>query len=43
MTDVHIVIGCLALGLNLLAFLLGRGVAATRPSQWFWRLLRAAS
>ncbi len=42
MTVVHIVIGCLALGLNLLAFLLG-SVAWLRkgPSPLFWRLLRA--
>jgi hypothetical protein len=39
--DVHIVVGCLALALNLLAFLLGT-LAWTRrqPSRWFWRLLR---
>lgn len=42
MKDVHIAIGCLALGLNLLAFLWG-AVAwmRRRPSSWFWRLLRA--
>ncbi|HTW13441.1 MAG TPA: hypothetical protein VME01_11900 [Solirubrobacteraceae bacterium] len=42
MKDVHIVIGCLALGLNLLAFLWG-SVAwlRKRPSDWFWRWLRA--
>ena len=41
MKDVHIVVGCLALGLNLLAFLFG-AVAwlRTRPSPWFWWLLR---
>ncbi len=41
MKDVHIVVGCLALALNLLAFLVGT-VAWTRrhPSRWFWRLLR---
>ncbi|MDE3131262.1 MAG: hypothetical protein KGL16_08915, partial [Acidobacteriota bacterium] len=39
--DVHIVVGILALGLNLLAFLLG-AVAwwRRRASPWFWRLLR---
>ncbi len=39
--DVHIVVGCLALGLNLLAFLFG-AVAwwRKRPSPWFWWLLR---
>ena len=39
--DVHIAIGCLALGLNLLALLWG-SVAwfAKRSSDWFWRLLR---
>ncbi len=42
MTDVHIVVGCLALALNLLAFLLGAVAwARRRPSHWFWRLLRA--
>jgi hypothetical protein len=42
MTVVHIVIGCLALGFNLLAFLLG-AVAwlRRRPSTSFWGLLRA--
>ncbi len=41
MKDVHIVVGILALALNLLAFLLG-GVAwlQRRPSRWFWRSLR---
>jgi hypothetical protein len=41
--DVHIVVGVLALGLNLLAFVLG-AVAwlRRRPSAWFWRLLRSA-
>jgi hypothetical protein len=40
--DVHIVIGCLALGLNLLAFLLGSAAwLRKRPSEWFWKLLRA--
>ncbi len=39
--DVHIVIGCLALGLNLLAFLLGSSAwFRRRPSGWFWKLLR---
>jgi hypothetical protein len=40
--DLHIAIGCLALGLNLLAFLWG-SVAwlRKRPSDWFWRLLRS--
>ena len=40
--DVHIVVGCLALGLNLLAFLFG-AVAwlRKRPSPWFWWLLRS--
>jgi hypothetical protein len=40
--DVHIVIGCLALGLNLLAFLWGCVAwLKRRPSEWFWRLLRS--
>lgn len=39
--DVHIVIGCLALGLNLLAFLWGSAAWLRKhPSDWFWRLLR---
>jgi len=40
--DIHIAIGCLALGLNLLAFAWG-AVAWFRKtaSEWFWRLLRA--
>jgi hypothetical protein len=39
--DVHIAIGCLALGLNLLAFLWGSAAwLRRRPSDWFWRLLR---
>jgi hypothetical protein len=41
MTIVHIVIGCGALGLNLVAF--GWGAWAwyrQQPSMWFWRLLR---
>ena len=42
MKDVHIVIGCLALGLNLLAFLLGAVAWLRRqPNAWFWRLLRS--
>jgi hypothetical protein len=42
MTVVHIVIGCLALGLNLLAFLLGAAAwLRKRPTPWFWPLLRA--
>ncbi|HEX3801538.1 MAG TPA: hypothetical protein VHV75_01745 [Solirubrobacteraceae bacterium] len=41
MKDVHIVVGCLALGLNLLAFLLGTFAwVRSRPNAWFWRLLR---
>ncbi|MDE3134321.1 MAG: hypothetical protein KGL15_09665 [Acidobacteriota bacterium] len=42
MKDVHIVVGILALGLNLLAFVLG-GVAwlRRRASAWFWRALRS--
>ena len=42
MKDVHIVVGILALALNLLAFLLG-SVAwlRRRPSAWFWRALRS--
>lgn len=40
--DLHIVVGCLALGLNLLAFLWGAlAWWRQRPSTWFWRLLRA--
>jgi hypothetical protein len=39
--DVHIVVGFLALGLNLLAFALGAAAWLRRkPSAWFWRLLR---
>jgi hypothetical protein len=42
MTVVHIVIGCLALGLNLVAFVLGAVAWMRRkPSPLFWRLLRA--
>ncbi|MDA8069447.1 MAG: hypothetical protein M0T77_12690, partial [Actinomycetota bacterium] len=42
MKDVHIVVGILALALNLVAFLLG-AVAwrRRRPSTWFWRTLRS--
>jgi hypothetical protein len=41
-TDVHIVVGCLALGLNLLAFFWGAVQWwHQRPSPWFWKLLRA--
>lgn len=41
MKDVHIVIGVLALALNLGAFLLGSAAwLRRRPSDWFWRLLR---
>jgi hypothetical protein len=40
--DVHIVVGILALGLNLLAFLLGAAAwLLRRPSGWFWRILRS--
>lgn len=40
--DVHIVVGCLAIGLNLAAFLLGAAAwSRHRPSSWFWRLLRS--
>jgi hypothetical protein len=40
--DVHIVIGVLALGLNLLAFVLGAVAWLRRkPSAWFWRVLRS--
>ena len=40
--DVHIVVGILAIALNLLAFALG-AVAwlRRRPSRWFWRTLRS--
>lgn len=42
MKDVHIVVGILALALNLIAFLLG-SVAwlRRRASAWFWRALRS--
>ncbi len=41
MKDVHIVVGILALALNLLAFLLGAAAwLRRRPSPWFWRSLR---
>jgi hypothetical protein len=40
--DVHIVVGILALALNLLAFVLGSVAWARRkPSPWFWRTLRS--
>ena len=40
--DVHIVVGCLAIGLNLLALAIGAVAwARRRPSAWFWRLLRS--
>jgi hypothetical protein len=40
--DVHIVVGSLALGLNLFGFLLGAIAWVRRqPSAWFWRLLRS--
>ena len=40
--DVHIVVGILALVLNLLAFVLGAlAWARRRPSTWFWRALRS--
>lgn len=40
--DVHIVIGILALALNLLAFLVGAFAWWRRPGNgWFWKLLRA--
>jgi hypothetical protein len=39
--ELHIAIGSLALGLNLLAFLCGSATwLRQRPSVWFWRLLR---
>jgi hypothetical protein len=39
--DVHIVVGVLALGLNLLAFALGTVAWLRRMSSaWFWRALR---
>lgn len=42
MKDVHIVVGCLALALNLLAFLTGTVAwVRRRPNAWFWRLLRS--
>ncbi len=42
MTVVHIVIGCAALGLNLVAFLWGAwSWFRKQPSLWFWRVLRA--
>jgi hypothetical protein len=40
--DVHIVVGILALALNLLAFVLGAiAWLKRRPSRWFWRMLRS--
>jgi hypothetical protein len=40
--DVHIVVGILAIGLNLLAFALGTVSWLRRsPSPWFWRTLRS--
>lgn len=43
MKDVHIVVGILALALNLLAFVLGAVAwARRRPTAWFWRVLRSA-
>jgi hypothetical protein len=40
--DVHIVVGILALALNLLAFALGAiAWLRRRPSAWFWRILRS--
>jgi hypothetical protein len=39
--DVHIVVGSLAIALNLLAFAIGAAAwLRRRPSTWFWRLLR---
>ena len=40
--DVHIVVGILSLGLNLLAFVLGAAAWLRRGSSpWFWRTLRS--
>jgi hypothetical protein len=40
--DVHIAVGVLAIGLNGLAALLGGWCWwRVKPSQWFWRVLRA--
>jgi hypothetical protein len=40
--DVHIVVGILAIGLNLVAFVLGANAwFRRRPSRWFWRTLRS--
>jgi hypothetical protein len=40
--DAHIAVGLLAIGLNALAALLGGWCWwRARPSQWFWRVLRA--
>ncbi len=42
MKDIHIVVGSLALGLNLVAFVLGTVAwARRRPSSWFWQVLRS--
>ncbi|HEV7175348.1 MAG TPA: hypothetical protein VGN29_07635 [Solirubrobacteraceae bacterium] len=42
MKDVHLVVGVLAIALNGLAALLGGWCWwRARPSQWFWRVLRA--
>ncbi len=41
MKDVHIVVGILAIALNLLAFMLGAAAwLRCHPSPWFWRVLR---
>jgi hypothetical protein len=40
--DVHIAVGVIAIGLNAVAALLGGWCWwRARPSQWFWRVLRA--
>jgi hypothetical protein len=40
--DVHIAVGVLALGLNVVAALWGAWAwSRSRPSAWFWRVLRA--
>ena len=42
MTDVHIAVGVLALALNVVAALWGGWAwSRSRPSVWFWRVLRA--
>ena len=42
MKDVHIVLGCIAIGLNAAAGVWGAWCYwRTEPSGWFWRLLRA--